>query len=283
MIRLPRSYIGTAGGALVGLTLGPPGVVAGAICGMLLDRIISEMRARAAIRRALCPPEGGSRPAGGNRRRDIRRLLEFPVIAAAKLVRHDRRHLCVDGGDVEWLWVVAGALRVTGGLPANAGLRRQVGAHLTAVNDSRVTVGNTVTELVRLESSGLSIEDIVNGLRGVAGQEAFDRHLAFLDSLRPNGAPSIRDTANGELVWDPEASHALGLSGPASREDIRRAFRERAQQIHPDRDGGTGAEFVALRDAYERLISRNDERFAGRDSEDDRRDSRSRAQSDTRY
>ncbi len=283
MIRLPRSYIGTVGGALVGLTLGPPGAVAGAICGMLLDRIISEMRARVAIRRALATPEVGSRTAGKDRRRDIRDLRAYPARAVAKLVRHDRRHLCLDSGDAEWLWVVAGALRMRGGLPANAGLRGQVGAHLSAVNGSRIAVGNTVTELVRLESSGLSVEEIVNGLRGVAGQQAFEQHLAFLDSLRPDGAPSIRDTVNGELVWDPEASPALGLSGPASREEIRRAFRERAQQLHPDREGGTGAEFVALRDAYERLLNRSDERFADRDSEDDRRDSRSHAQSDTRY
>ncbi len=282
MIRIPRSYIGTAGGALIGLTLGPPGVVAGAIIGMLLDRIISELRARVAIRRALGLSDSGSDAVGGVRWRERRTLSELPAVIVAALVRHDRRHLGLEDGHAAWLWLVAGALRMTGGLPADTGLRRRMGAHLSAVSGSRISVGSTVTELVRLESSGLSIERIVDGLRGVVKEEAFDAHLTFLDSLRADGAPSVRNSTDGRLVWDPDASPALGLSGPASPEVIRRAFRERAQQLHPDRDGGSEAEFVALRDAYERLLSRSDERFVDRDSQDDRRDFRSPVRSDRR-
>lgn len=280
MIRLPRSYIGVTGGALVGLTLGIPGAAAGAISGILLDCIISEIRARLAIRRTLDSPESARRFAGENRRCGIRTLIGFPAIAIRTLAERDRGRLRLRGEDAQWLWVVAGALRTTGGLPADAAFRRRMGAHLSAVSGTRVVVGNTVSELVRLESSGLSLERIVDELRAVAGEEAFEHHLVFLDSIRPDGTPTFREVAEGDLMWDPEASPALGLSAPASADRIRRAFRERAQQIHPDRDGGSGAEFVALREAYERLLSRSDGRFADRDSEDDRRGFRSRARSD---
>ena len=47
----------------------------------------------------------------------------------------------------------------------------------------------------------------------------------------------------------------LGLSYGASREDIKRAFREKAMLVHPDRPGGSEAQFRALNEAYQALMT----------------------------
>jgi DnaJ domain len=41
----------------------------------------------------------------------------------------------------------------------------------------------------------------------------------------------------------------LGLSWPCDRDEIRRAFREKAKALHPDR-GGSESAFIQLREAY---------------------------------
>ena len=46
----------------------------------------------------------------------------------------------------------------------------------------------------------------------------------------------------------------LEVEKDASKEEIKKAFREKVLKAHPDR-GGTKEEFVELREAYECLIS----------------------------
>ena len=46
----------------------------------------------------------------------------------------------------------------------------------------------------------------------------------------------------------------LEVEKDASKEEIKKAFREKVLKVHPDR-GGTKEEFVELREAYECLIS----------------------------
>lgn len=47
----------------------------------------------------------------------------------------------------------------------------------------------------------------------------------------------------------------LGLDAGADADEIKRAFRKRALETHPD-TGGDPAEFLAVRAAYERLLRR---------------------------
>ncbi|MFB6082695.1 MAG: J domain-containing protein [Halorientalis sp.] len=60
---------------------------------------------------------------------------------------------------------------------------------------------------------------------------------------------SFEDEAGGEL--DPrEAAHAvLGLPVGAGLDDIKRAYREKAKEVHPDH-GGDEDEFKRVREAY---------------------------------
>lgn len=48
----------------------------------------------------------------------------------------------------------------------------------------------------------------------------------------------------------------LGLSDSASREDVKRAYRDRAKEWHPDRNhaANAGAAFILINEAYEYLI-----------------------------
>ena len=55
-----------------------------------------------------------------------------------------------------------------------------------------------------------------------------------------------------------EAYETLGLEPGADLESVRRAFRERAKETHPDR-GGDPEAFIRVREAYERLRARLDD------------------------
>lgn len=54
---------------------------------------------------------------------------------------------------------------------------------------------------------------------------------------------------------DLDAASVLGVAPDADETTIRRAFRERARDLHPDAPGGDEAAFRRVRAAYERLRS----------------------------
>ena len=47
----------------------------------------------------------------------------------------------------------------------------------------------------------------------------------------------------------------LGIDRGADEDEIKRAFRKRALEVHPDKNGGSHEEFIKVREAYECLIS----------------------------
>ncbi|SDK33205.1 DnaJ domain-containing protein [Catalinimonas alkaloidigena] len=51
--------------------------------------------------------------------------------------------------------------------------------------------------------------------------------------------------------------HILGVSAGADRETIRRAYRRKVMQLHPDLNASSNAQeqFIALQEAYEHLVS----------------------------
>lgn len=62
------------------------------------------------------------------------------------------------------------------------------------------------------------------------------------------------DEATGVREHDREAAfETLGLSPGASQSEIKQAYRERVQQVHPDQ-GGSREEFKAVQEAYELLV-----------------------------
>ena len=47
----------------------------------------------------------------------------------------------------------------------------------------------------------------------------------------------------------------LGVDPDADRSEIKRAYREKILETHPDKVGGDGQEFIKVKQAYECLIS----------------------------
>jgi hypothetical protein len=48
----------------------------------------------------------------------------------------------------------------------------------------------------------------------------------------------------------------LGLKKTSSEEDLKKAFRQKARETHPDKVGGNGDCFKRIRKAYENLMKR---------------------------
>ncbi|MEI9936014.1 MAG: J domain-containing protein [Pseudomonadota bacterium] len=63
-------------------------------------------------------------------------------------------------------------------------------------------------------------------------------------------APKARTATNRTSIW-----HTLGLEPGATVVEIKRAYRARALQTHPDR-GGSAEEFRAVQSAYESALQR---------------------------
>nr|WP_193570195.1 J domain-containing protein [Halorussus sp. JP-T4] len=70
---------------------------------------------------------------------------------------------------------------------------------------------------------------------------------------RGGAASAVRDSGPSAA----EAYRVLGLDPDADGEAVRRAYRERVKEVHPDRESGDEEEFKRVKEAYERLQARN--------------------------
>jgi DnaJ-domain-containing protein 1 len=61
------------------------------------------------------------------------------------------------------------------------------------------------------------------------------------------------DPGSGTGPGDAEAYRVLGVDRDADQETVRRAYREKVKEVHPDTDSGSEEEFKRVKDAYERL------------------------------
>ncbi|HVW29975.1 MAG TPA: hypothetical protein VHC69_31650 [Polyangiaceae bacterium] len=83
-----------------------------------------------------------------------------------------------------------------------------------------------------------------NGIYTGAAAKQMDESRRAVWELRERGR--IAFEADSGLV-------ALGLSAGASRDDVKRAFRERVKTAHPD-GGGSDAAFIELKRNYESAL-----------------------------
>lgn len=317
MIRFPRSRHGVVIGGLLGLTLGPAGVAAGILCGVLLDSVLFEARIRRAVCTCLMDLQGGERLRGAGRARDWLGS------------RRDRDLLTHYVGGVEWVRLAAVGVRincpvgVAGGPEVPPDRIAQVTVYLETVFGLPPHVTARLLPSVQTESLKYSIEQLLESLFACATEGRLNVHMAFLDSLLPPGSPGVRARVGGAaagvggvagrgreqresadrpgsgegeykphapadrtaenalLLWDGYASVVLGLNGPASLQEVRAAFRRLAREHHPDQSGSETEAFIRIREAYETLVTRSSVLSEGPGCEDARKDPRSRAQSDT--
>lgn len=73
----------------------------------------------------------------------------------------------------------------------------------------------------------------------------------------PGGDGGRRSAPTGRRPMQPpgdvDAARVLGVDADADQATIRRAYREKAKDLHPDAPDGDEAAFRRVRDAYERL------------------------------
>ena len=60
-------------------------------------------------------------------------------------------------------------------------------------------------------------------------------------------------TATTNVVSRAEAYRTLGLTPEATTSEVRRAYRRRVKEVHPDTDGGNEEAFREVQRAYDRL------------------------------
>jgi len=84
-----------------------------------------------------------------------------------------------------------------------------------------------------------------NGRRATAGARSDPRGDPRDRAPRTNDGPTVT-----------EAYATLGVDPEASSGEVRRAYRERAKELHPDAADGDAEEFKRLTAAYERLDER---------------------------
>lgn len=68
------------------------------------------------------------------------------------------------------------------------------------------------------------------------------------------------DTQSGSLSPGPLAEdpyRVLGLQPGASMTEVKKAWRRRSRQAHPDTPGGAAEDFMALKKAYEQIIEQH--------------------------
>lgn len=69
---------------------------------------------------------------------------------------------------------------------------------------------------------------------------------------RQRAGPDAPPTTGG-IESRAEARRVLGVGPQADPETVRRAYRDRVKEVHPDADGGSERAFVRVRAAYETL------------------------------
>lgn len=66
--------------------------------------------------------------------------------------------------------------------------------------------------------------------------------------------PSPEESSRGHTPKKrPEAVEKLGLSLPVTEQDVKQAYRQKAQQAHPDH-GGTASEFIEVQRAFDEAV-----------------------------
>lgn len=86
---------------------------------------------------------------------------------------------------------------------------------------------------------------------------------AFCAGYPPFASGYAADAVTAEsAAWNHEGScrrdtpaclSVFGLSLPCTADDVKRAYRQKVREVHPDR-GGAAADFIAVQQAYETAL-----------------------------
>jgi hypothetical protein len=100
---------------------------------------------------------------------------------------------------------------------------------------------------------GAGPRDSYSDRRGGFGREAAGARGGARSGSATGGGRQVGQSA---APTPSEAYRRLGLDADADFEDVRRAYRERVKEVHPDREGGDEEAFKRVTEAYEVLRER---------------------------
>ena len=85
----------------------------------------------------------------------------------------------------------------------------------------------------------------------------YEEEEYFFDDSNYHSNPFQDENEDDFIVHPMKRSNSfevLGVDEDASKDDIKKAFRQKALQCHPDKPNGNKEKFIKLREAYEDLI-----------------------------
>ncbi len=82
----------------------------------------------------------------------------------------------------------------------------------------------------------------------------------YIDELRsrPSRRPEPQVRSNITITDRDLLLHVLGLEGRPSHDEIKRAYKRRAAESHPDKHNGSSAAFIVVKSAFDRLMEMSD-------------------------
>lgn len=85
--------------------------------------------------------------------------------------------------------------------------------------------------------------------------ESFHKEESWYDDSNTFEDPFENNDPEFNPMKRSRSHEILGVDPDADRSEIKRAYREKILETHPDKVGGDGQEFMKVKEAYECLIS----------------------------
>lgn len=260
-----KRYVGRVAGTVVGLLAGPPGALLGLLSGWLVDQYLETVPAGHRFDRFLRKPES-------ERHRPTARLYTIATLLAAVL---EAGETPFDRIDLERV----AALRWFGGkretkYPVKALRPALERALLYSDRIDPERIAGYAAQLFREDTEAR--EALLSVLVDAGAPEGYAigplrafrlRTIGYVLDPGPDALSALDDRLN---ALDPHSCRVLGVHPHSGREEVRRAYRRLATDLHPDtatvldttQQGEIQEAFLRVREAYDALTVQLDYRDA---------------------
>lgn len=263
-----RRYLARGVGILIGVPAGPIGIVFGFLVGALVDQYRVGNNQSGRFQRYLGDPR---------RERNPNRIREYLV--AALLGDLFRRSLAMPEEELDRLGAYAAAQPWPGDAQRRRvsiySQRRRGYISIALRRGQFVDFGQLLDNYHSHYGSGGNVSPpeivaflvaVIRGTRGSIEIETFRFFVELTDRWGIDGC-TIQELMGTPILLDDEACTVLGVSRSAQREEVRRAYRLLATNLHPDTGSVLEQQqqrelsdvFLRIRSAYDLLATQLDE------------------------